>query len=152
MGKTLILKPLLRSPNSISFMLIIFTFQLIQTIRILWFCHRSGPGNSKNTANQAQFIAPRILCPITFKNTQGVHEAPMQATTHITMVNDVTNQDTGVILEYHQLIQDETTFPVWNKAAANEFGQLAQVWGGGGLKYPIQSSSSHSKHYPKGKL
>jgi uncharacterized membrane protein AbrB (regulator of aidB expression) len=42
MGKTLILKPLLRSPNSISFMLIIFTFQLIQTIRILWFCHRSG--------------------------------------------------------------------------------------------------------------
>jgi hypothetical protein len=41
MGKTLILKPLLRSPNSISFMLIIFTFQLIQTIRILWFCHRS---------------------------------------------------------------------------------------------------------------
>jgi hypothetical protein len=41
MGKTLILKSLLRSPNSISFMLIIFTFKLIQTIRILWFCHRS---------------------------------------------------------------------------------------------------------------
>jgi hypothetical protein len=46
MGKTLILKPLLRSPNSISFMLIIFTFQLIQTIRTLWFCHRSEPENS----------------------------------------------------------------------------------------------------------
>jgi hypothetical protein len=41
MGKTLILKSLLRSPNSISFVLIIFTFKLIQTIRILWFCHRS---------------------------------------------------------------------------------------------------------------
>jgi hypothetical protein len=41
MGKTLILKPLLRSLNTISFMLIIFTFQLIQTIRILWFCHKS---------------------------------------------------------------------------------------------------------------
>jgi hypothetical protein len=41
MGKTLILKSLLRSLNSISFMLIIFTFKLIQTIRILWFCHRS---------------------------------------------------------------------------------------------------------------
>jgi hypothetical protein len=26
----------------ISFMLIIFTFQLIKTIRILWFCHRSN--------------------------------------------------------------------------------------------------------------
>jgi hypothetical protein len=43
MGKTLILKSLLRSLNSISFMLIIFTFKLIQTIRILWFCHRSHP-------------------------------------------------------------------------------------------------------------
>jgi hypothetical protein len=41
MGKTLILKSLLRSLNSISFILIIFTFKLIQTIRILWFCHRS---------------------------------------------------------------------------------------------------------------
>jgi hypothetical protein len=40
-GKTLILKPLLRSLNTISFMLIIFTFQIIQTLRILWFCHRS---------------------------------------------------------------------------------------------------------------
>jgi hypothetical protein len=34
-------KPLLRSLNTISFMLIIFTLQLIQTIRIIWFCHRS---------------------------------------------------------------------------------------------------------------
>jgi hypothetical protein len=49
MGKTLILKPLLRSPNSISFILIIFTFKLIQTIRILWFCHRS------KTTVRAQF-------------------------------------------------------------------------------------------------
>jgi hypothetical protein len=28
-----------------------------------------------------------------------------------------------------QLIQDETTFPVWNKASANEFGHLAQGFG-----------------------
>jgi hypothetical protein len=41
MGKTLILKPLLRSLNSISFMLITFNYQRITTIRILWFCHRS---------------------------------------------------------------------------------------------------------------
>jgi hypothetical protein len=45
MGKTLILKPLLRSLNTISFMLIILTFQLIQTIRILWFCHRAPLSN-----------------------------------------------------------------------------------------------------------
>jgi hypothetical protein len=41
MGKKLILKPLPRCLNLISFMLIIFTYQLIQTISILWFCHRS---------------------------------------------------------------------------------------------------------------
>jgi hypothetical protein len=54
MGKTLILKSLLRSPNSISFMLIIFTFKLIQTIRILWFCHRSRPTPTPR--------APRAMC------------------------------------------------------------------------------------------
>jgi hypothetical protein len=41
MGKMFILKPLLRSLNTIYILLIIFTFQLIQTIWILWFCHRS---------------------------------------------------------------------------------------------------------------
>jgi hypothetical protein len=46
------------------------------------------------------------------------------------MANAVINQDTGVSLEYLHLIQDETTFPVWNKAAANEFGRLAQGVGG----------------------
>jgi hypothetical protein len=37
------------------------------------------------------------------------------------MANAVINQDTGASVEYRQLIQDETTFPVWNKAAASEF-------------------------------
>jgi hypothetical protein len=46
------------------------------------------------------------------------------------MANAVINQYTGAILEYLHLIQDETTFPVWNKAAANEFGRLAQGVGG----------------------
>jgi hypothetical protein len=46
------------------------------------------------------------------------------------MVNDVINQDTGASLEYRQLVQDETTFPVWNKAAENEFGRLDQGAGG----------------------
>jgi hypothetical protein len=46
------------------------------------------------------------------------------------MANDVINQDTGARLEYRQLIQDETTFPVWNKAAENECGHLAQGVGG----------------------
>jgi hypothetical protein len=42
MGKTLILKTPPEIPNTISFMLIIFTLQLIQSIRLIWFCHRSA--------------------------------------------------------------------------------------------------------------
>jgi hypothetical protein len=42
------------------------------------------------------------------------------------MANSVVNQYTGASLEYRQLIQDEATFPIWNKAAANECGHLAQ--------------------------
>jgi hypothetical protein len=42
------------------------------------------------------------------------------------MDNAVINEDTGASLEYRHLIQDETTFPIWNKGAANEFGRLVQ--------------------------
>jgi hypothetical protein len=46
------------------------------------------------------------------------------------MDNAVINQDTGPSLECRYLIQDDTNFPVWNKAAANECGCLAQGVGG----------------------
>jgi hypothetical protein len=46
------------------------------------------------------------------------------------MVNAIINQDTEARLEYRHLIQDKTTLPVWNKAAADEFGRLAQGVGG----------------------
>jgi hypothetical protein len=45
------------------------------------------------------------------------------------MANAAIKQDTSASLEYRQLIQNETTFPVWNKAAANEFGRLSQCVG-----------------------
>jgi hypothetical protein len=48
------------------------------------------------------------------------------------MANAVINQDTGSILEYRHLIQDETTLPVWNKSEADEFGRPAQGDRGGG--------------------
>jgi hypothetical protein len=44
----------------------------------------------------------------------------------IPMANAVINQDTGASLEYHHLIQNETTFTVWNKSSSTEFGRLAQ--------------------------
>jgi hypothetical protein len=67
------------------------------------------------------------------------------------MVNAVINQDTGTSLEYRQLIQDETTLPVWNKAEANEFGYLAQ-----GVGDRIEGSNTiffiPRQAIPKGKI
>jgi hypothetical protein len=40
--------------------------------------------------------------------------------------NAVINEETGASLEYRHLINDASTFPIWNKAAANEVGSLAQ--------------------------
>jgi hypothetical protein len=84
----------------------------------------------QHSANNAQHRAPHVLRPITFTNTQVFNADPKQAINHIPMANAVIDQDTGSILEYRQLIQDETTFPVWNKAAHGS-GRLAQGAGGG---------------------
>jgi hypothetical protein len=104
----------------------------------------------QHSANQDQCLAPHVFQPITFTSTQGFHVAPKQATNHIIMANASINKDTGASLEYRQLKQDETTLPVWNKAAANKFGRLAQ--GDGGGLNPTRSSLSHARQYPKGKL
>jgi hypothetical protein len=53
-----------------------------------------------------------------------------QAPNPIPMANAVINEDTGASLEYRHLIQDETAFHIWNKAAANECGRLTQGVGG----------------------
>jgi hypothetical protein len=82
-------------------------------------------GAQQHSANSVKHHVPRVT-PLTFTNTQGFHIAPQRAINHIPMTNDVINQDTGVSLEYRQLIQYETMFPIWNKAAANECGRLAQ--------------------------
>jgi hypothetical protein len=42
------------------------------------------------------------------------------------MDNSVINEETGASLEYRHLIKDTSTFPIWNKAAVNEFGRLVQ--------------------------
>jgi hypothetical protein len=75
-----------------------------------------------HSENSSQHHTPRI----TFTNTQVYHESTQRSISHIPMANAVINQDTGASLEYLQLIQDETTFPICNKAAAHEFGCLAQ--------------------------
>jgi hypothetical protein len=80
----------------------------------------------QHSANQAQFLAPRIFRPIAFTHNQRIAATSTQSPNPIPMANAVINQETGAILEYRHLIQDETKFPVWNKAAANEFGWLAQ--------------------------
>jgi hypothetical protein len=76
-------------------------------------------------AHSVQNYAPRVFFPITFTNTQVCQISPQHTINQIPMANDVINQDTGDSLEYHQIIQDEATFPIWKKLAANEFGRLA---------------------------
>jgi hypothetical protein len=71
----------------------------------------------QHAAHQAQTLSPRIFRPIAFTTHQHI---PMP------MANSVINEDTGASLEYHHLIKDTSTFTIWNKAAANEFGRLAQ--------------------------
>jgi hypothetical protein len=40
--------------------------------------------------------------------------------------SSVLDQDTGKMLEYHQLLRDPKHKAIWSKAGANEFGRLAQ--------------------------
>jgi hypothetical protein len=42
------------------------------------------------------------------------------------MANSVIDEETGASLEYRHLINDASTFTIWNEAAANEFGRFAQ--------------------------
>jgi hypothetical protein len=74
----------------------------------------------QHAAHQAQTLSPRIFRPIAFTSHQKI---PMP------MANSVINEDTGASLEYCHLINDASTFTIWNEAAANEFGRLAQVVG-----------------------
>jgi hypothetical protein len=71
----------------------------------------------QHTAHQAQTLSPRIFRPIAFTTHQNI---PMP------MANSVINEDTGASLEYRHLVNDASTFTIWNEAAANEFGILAQ--------------------------
>jgi hypothetical protein len=57
----------------------------------------------QHSANQAHFLAPRILRPVSFTNNQIIDVPLTQAPNPIPipMANAVINQDTGASLEYH---------------------------------------------------
>jgi hypothetical protein len=67
------------------------------------------------------------------------------------MDNAVINQGGGASLDYRHITQYDTTFHVWNRAAANEFGRLAQ-----GIDGRIEGSNTiffmPRQAVPKGKL
>jgi hypothetical protein len=48
----------------------------------------------------------------------------------IPVANAFIHPTTGTNMDYRGLISDEETFPIWDRAAANEFGRLAQGVGG----------------------
>jgi hypothetical protein len=70
----------------------------------------------QHAAHQAQTLRPRIFRPLAF---------PPRQTMPTHMDNSVINEETGASLEYRHLINDASTFTIWNEAAANEFGRLA---------------------------
>jgi hypothetical protein len=80
----------------------------------------------QHSAHQAQTLSPRIFLPIAFTDNQKITLPIHQNPQTMPMANSVINEDTGTSLKYRHLIKDDSTFPVWNKAAANEFGRLAQ--------------------------
>jgi hypothetical protein len=84
----------------------------------------------QHSANQAHTLTPLMFRPIAFTNNQAINLPFKQAPQTMPMSNSVINEDTGASVEYRHLIQDDSTFPVWNKEAANEFGRLAQGVGG----------------------
>jgi hypothetical protein len=71
----------------------------------------------QHAAHQAQTLRPRIFCPLAFPTHPKIPKH---------LANSVINEDTGASLEYRHLINDASKFTIWNEAAANEFGRLAQ--------------------------
>jgi hypothetical protein len=102
----------------------------------------------QHSVHQAQTLSPRNFRPIAFTNNQNMTFPIQQNPQTMPMANPVINEDTGASLKYLQLIKDDSTFPVWNKAAANEFGRLAQGVGDR-MEDPTQFFSSHAKQSPK---
>jgi hypothetical protein len=89
--------------------------------------------------------------PIAFTNNQNITLPIQQNPQTMPMANSVINEDTSASLKYRHLIKDDITFPVWNKAAANEFGRLAQ-----GVGDRIEGSNTiffiPRQAVPKGKI
>jgi hypothetical protein len=96
----------------------------------------------QHAARQAQTLRPRIFCPLAFPTHPKIPKH---------MANSVINEDTGASLEYRHLINDASTFTIWNEVAANEFGRLAQ-----GVRNRIDGSNTiffiPRQAVPKGKI
>jgi hypothetical protein len=79
--------------------------------------HNTRARACQHAAHRAQTLRPRIFRTLAFPPRQTIPK-------HI--ANSVINEETGASLEYRHLINDASTFTVWNESAANEFGRLAQ--------------------------
>jgi hypothetical protein len=98
-----------------------------------------------HAAHLAQTRRPRVFRPLAFSPRQTM---PKQ------MANSVINEYTGASLEYRHLINDASTFTIWNEATANEFGRLAD-WRKAlvtALTAQTKNSLSHAKPSQKENL
>jgi hypothetical protein len=94
----------------------------------------------QHAAHLAQTRRPRVFRPLAV--------APRQ-TMPKHMANSVINEETGASLEYRHLVNDASTFTIWNEAAANEFGRLAQGVGNriSDFLYPTPSRPKRKNCY-----
>ena len=86
----------------------------------------SSPSSIPTAAANA---ASQLPIPATFSDTvcttdilfQPPNEFPLHPVVHV-----VIDPDTGEAMEYHDLLTNPKTRPIWTHSAANEFGHLAQ--------------------------
>ncbi len=78
----------------------------------------------------ADRVKSRRETPLSLEQTPGQSIAERVARQRREFASPVLDQDTGKMLEYHQLLHDPKHKVVWSKAGANEFGWLAQGVGG----------------------
>lgn len=96
-------------------------------------------GSPKKVVNKSPVvasssIADRVIArQVQFKDK----EPEMSIAEHVVahrqqkeQANPVLNFNTGEMLEYRQLLRHPKYREIWNRAAVNEFGQLAQGMGG----------------------
>jgi hypothetical protein len=96
--------------------------------------HRSSPNGHGSTGTN---LYGEFEGAVEEEDVPSQHRTHSQTSRHsahavhaMPMANAVIHPPTGTNIGYRGLISDDDTFPTWDRAAANDFGRLAQGVGG----------------------